>query len=436
MRSRIGIIGAVMALSLAVLGVPSTGSASVRMPEPGPGPGPAKVKAKSSDGKEHPPIKVKQPAVPGSVDHPLYLEVFAYGVNATPLVTTTGGPSGYFPSVIKNMLGLTGDGTGQTIAIVTAYDHPYIAQDLATFNTQFGLPAPPSFKKLTQTGATTGYPIADPGWALETALDVQWAHAIAPKASIVLIEAKTSAYADMMTALTYAATKVTASVISNSWGSVEFSTQTTYDAKCKLTAKLCVFSTGDTGNPGSYPAYNPYVLAVGGTTLGLSIAVDGSTVVDSETAWAGSGGGVSLYEAKPSYQNAVNATTKRGTSDVSYNADPATGVPVYSSYPYNGQVGWFQMGGTSAGAPQWAGILAVANQQRVALKKTVLAAQPSTGVFKAHTAIYGLTTGMADITSGTNGTCGAVCTAITGYDFVTGKGSPRKGIDAALKATP
>ncbi|MCJ7673155.1 MAG: hypothetical protein MUP67_14095 [Acidimicrobiia bacterium] len=158
--------------------------------------------------------------------------------------------------------------------------------------------------------------------------------------------------------------------------------------------------------------------------------------MDSETAWSGSGGGVSLYAAKPPYQNAVNATTKRGTADVSYNADPATGVPVYSSYPYNGQVGWFQMGGTSAGAPQWAGILAVANQQRLAARKKVLAAQPTTGVYKAHTDIYGLTTGMADITSGTNGTCGTICTAGTGYDFVTGKGSPRKGIDAALKATP
>ncbi|MCJ7672119.1 MAG: hypothetical protein MUP67_08730, partial [Acidimicrobiia bacterium] len=97
--------------------------------------------------------------MPGGVDHPLFLEVFAYnGVNVTPMVTTTAGPSGYFPSVIKNMLGLTGDGTGQTIAIVTAYDHPYIAQDLATFNTTFGLPAPPSFKKLSQTGRTSPLP--------------------------------------------------------------------------------------------------------------------------------------------------------------------------------------------------------------------------------------------------------------------------------------
>lgn len=433
MRSRIGIIGAVMALSLAVLGVPPTGSASVQMPEPGPGP--AAVQASSSDGLQHAPIRVKQPAVPGGVIHPLALNVFSY-VDSQPLVTTKDGPSGYFPSVIRNMLGLTGDGRGQTIAIVAAYDHPYIAQDLAKFNATFGLPAPPSFKKVSQTGSTSVLPAPDPGWALEIALDVQWAHAIAPLANIVLVEANSTSYSDMMTALTYAATKTGASVISNSWGSVEFAAQSTYDSKCKLSKSLCVFATGDYGYPGSYPSFNPFVLAVGGTTLNLSVAGDGSTVVDSETAWTGSGGGVSLYAAKPSYQNAVNPTTKRGTSDVSYNADPATGVPVYSSYPYNGQVGWFQMGGTSAGAPQWAGILAVANQQRVAVRKGVLAAQPKTGLFMAHNAIYGLTTGVADITSGTNGTCGAFCTATTGFDFVTGKGSPRKGIDAALKAAP
>ncbi len=422
-----GLVALTMAVAV-VLAAPVSAS-----PVPAPGPGPASVPGRSSDGRNHPPLEVAQ--APGGVRHPLELNVFAYD-GVTPLVTTTAGPSGYFPSTIRNMLKLTGDGTGQTIAIVAAYDHPYIAADLATFNATFGLPAPPSFKKVSQTGSTTALPAPNAGWALEIALDVQWAHAIAPKASILLVEANSASYSDMMTALTYAATKSTASVISNSWGSTEFSTQSTFDARCKLTAKLCVFSTGDYGNPGSYPAYNPFVLAVGGTTLNLSIALDGSTLVNSETAWSGSGGGVSLYAAKPSYQNAVNPYTKRGTSDVSYNADPSTGVPVYSSYPYNGQVGWFQMGGTSAGAPQWAGILAVANQQRLAASKKVLAAQPTAGVFMAHTNIYALTTGMADIVSGSNGPCGTLCTARTGFDFVTGKGSPRSGIDAALKARP
>ncbi|MSO78811.1 MAG: peptidase S8/S53 subtilisin kexin sedolisin [Acidimicrobiia bacterium] len=421
--------------TVALCGLVLTATSNATPTAPPNEPGPALVRGKSSDGLRHAPVKVRQDQSPGAVEHPLYLNVFAYDVVGKPLVTTTGSPSGYFPSVIKNMLGLTGDGAGQTIAIVVAFDHPYIAADLATFDTTFGLPAPPSFKKVSQTGSTTVLPAPDASWALETSLDVEWAHAIAPKANLLLVEAKSANFQDMMTALAYAGKQTGVSVISNSWGAPEFSTQASFDSYCKLAKALCLFSTGDTGNPGSYPAYNPYALAVGGTTLNLSLDGSLNTVVNSEVAWAGSGGGVSLYETKPAYQNSVNSYTKRGTADVSYDADPATGFPVYDSYPYSGQTGWYQMGGTSAGAPQWAGILAVANQLRVTAKKAVLAAQPTTGVYKAHTTIYGLTSGLADILTGpTNGTCGVICTTKTGYDFVTGKGSPRKGIDTALKA--
>lgn len=436
----VAIVG-VSGLGLATPGEAERGlSAPVitRAAPPGPsGPGPAGVPGRSSDGQRHRPERVDPTPKAGNVVHPLSLNVFGYGINGQPLLIAGPNPSGYFPSVIRNLLGLTGDGTGQTIAIITAYDHPNIAADLATFDTTFGIAAPPSFKKVSQTGSTTALPVADAGWALETSLDVEWAHAIAPKSPILLVEAKTSGYADMLAALAYGASQSGVSVVSNSWGSVEFSTQTSFDSYCKLAKALCVFSTGDTGNPGSYPASSPYALAVGGTTQALSLDGSQNTVVTSEVSWSGSGGGVSLYEAKPSYQNSVNTFTKRGTPDVSYNADPATGVPVYDSYVYSGQSGWYQMGGTSAGAPQWAGILAVTNQLRVAAKKAVLAAQPTAGVYKAHAAIYSLTSGLFDITTGVaNGVCGAVCTTKAGYDFVTGRGSPRKGIDTALKATP
>ena len=125
-------------------------------------------------------------------------------------------------------------------------------------------------------------------------------------------------------------------------------------------------------------------------------------------------------------------------SDVSYDADPATGFAVYDSTAYLGQAGWFQMGGTSAGAPQWSAILAVANGLRKAAGKTTLAAwNASTSTFPAHSAVYGATSGVADIVSGpTNGTCGTVCTPRVGWDTVTGRGSPRPGIDLALKAAP
>jgi subtilase family serine protease len=131
----------------------------------------------------------------------------------------------------------------------------------------------------------------------------------------------------------------------------------------------------------------------------------------------------------------VNATTKRGIPDVSYDADPNTGFSVYDTVPYQGLSGWLQVGGTSAGAPQWAGILAVADQARKTAGKGPLAGWVS-NVFKADAALYGLTSGLGDITTGTNGACGATCTAKAGYDFATGLGSPRKGIGTALTASP
>jgi subtilase family serine protease len=364
----------------------------------------------------------------GGVVHPLSLEVHALDANGVPLLSTAG-PTGYTPARIRASLGLTGTGAGQTIAIVVAYNHPNIAADLATFDSTFGLPAPPSFKKVSQSGSTTSLPVTDAGWALETSLDVEWAHAIAPGAGILLVEATSSSFANLDTAIAYAAKQSAVTVISNSWGATEFNGETTLDSYCKQSAKLCVFSSGDNGNPAAYPSTSPYVLSVGGTTLQLA----SDNTIASETAWSGSGGGTSLYETKPAYQNAVNTTLKRGAPDVSYNADPATGVAVYDSVPYAGQSGWFQMGGTSAGAPQWAGIVAVADQLRKAAGKTVLAAYTSKGVFQAHTAIYGAASGLADVTTGTNGTCGSVCTTAPGYDFVTGRGSPRPGIDVALK---
>lgn len=151
--------------------------------------------------------------------------------------------------------------------------------------------------------------------------------------------------------------------------------------------------------------------------------------VTSETAWSGSGGGVSQYEAKPGYQNSANPYATRGIPDVSYDADPNTGFAVYDSIRYQGQSGWFQVGGTSAGAPQWAAIIAVSDQLRAVSGLGRL----SGGGFQAASIVYGLPAStLYDVTAGSNGPCGGVCTASSGYDFVTGLGSPRHGIDAAL----
>jgi subtilase family serine protease len=185
------------------------------------------------------------------------------------------------------------------------------------------------------------------------------------------------------------------------------------------------------------------VLAVGGTTLGLA----GDGTVTSETAWGcarcftGSGGGVSYLEPRPRYQHEVNPSGFRGLPDVSFDADPATGVAVFDSDGIPGQ--WLQVGGTSVGAPAWSAILGVAGQLRARAGKPPLAASH----FAAQWAIYRVRASLADITQGQTGpltsssedggvACGAQCQAGPGYDYVTGLGSPRPGIDTALAAAP
>ena len=388
------------------------------------------VAASPVDGLGSETVRVDEQQTAGTARHPLQLKVLGRRTDATPLLAGSG-TSGYTPAQVRSYLGLTGNGAGQTIAIVTAYDAPNAAKDLAVFNAAFDLPAPPSFRKVNQTGGTK-LPAVNAGWALEAALDVQWAHAVAPAASILLVEATTNSLANLMTALSYAAGQPGVTVISGSWGIPEYSRQKDYDARCRLTTAVCVFASGDTGNPPVYPATGPWAIGVGGTTLGL----DPNGAVLSETAWSGSGGGVSAYTPKPTWQSSVSAL-RRATPDVAYAGDPATGFAVYSSTSYDGQSGWFQMGGTSAGAPQWAGILAAANQLRKAVGKPLLSAVNASGATPLHTLLYGTgvrsTSALADVTTGSNGTCGTVCNAGPGYDTVTGLGSPRRGLDVVLR---
>lgn len=148
------------------------------------------------------------------------------------------------------------------------------------------------------------------------------------------------------------------------------------------------------------------MIAVGGTTL--SFNADGTLA--GETAWSGSGGGISAYEAMPAYQTPFIAGTMRAIPDVSYDGDPASGFSVYDSTRYQGQKGWFTVGGTSAGAPQWAAI------QSLGLTST----NPNfyAGAAQNYSAYF------RDAVSGSNGSCGTVCTASVGYDTVTGLGSP------------
>ncbi len=195
-----------------------------------------------------------------------------------------------------------------------------------------------------------------------------------------------------------------------SWGGDEFSTEGNYESHFLSSFGAVFFaSSGDNGHGVSWPAASANVIAVGGTTLHF----DSGGNFSSETAWSGSGGGVSSFIAEPGYQKTFsvpNANNKRAIPDVSYNADPNSGYPVYDSISFHGSRGWFKVGGTSAGAPQWAAIRAISRSVTVN-QLYIDAAKPSQ-------------TFLRDIISGTNGSCGYFCTAHPSYDYVTGLGSP------------
>jgi VCBS repeat-containing protein len=367
-----------------------------------------------------------------SAAHPLYV-VFNNHL-ASPFGTSS--PTAYTPAQIRHAYGfdrlsfvdshgqtVAADGSGQTIAIVDAYDDPNIRGDLQAFDRQFNLPDP-QLTVVAQDGSNNlpGTDPAGPGttnWEGEEALDVEWAHAIAPGANILLIEANSSRTSDLYTAVDYARNLPGVSVISMSFGHNDSSSDPgnnghfdTPNAKAAVGQWVTfVASSGDFGVISS-PASTPSVLAVGGTQL----SVDGSNNWSSETAWSGSGGGISQYQALPSYQQGVvpNGTTGRGNPDVAYNA--AFGVAVYDSYNNGTATPWSSTGGTSAGAPQWAALVAVADQGRVLTGQAPLDSLRQTIPW-----LYTFpSSDFHDITSGSN----AGFSAGTGYDFVTGLGTP------------
>jgi hypothetical protein len=337
--------------------------------------------------------------------------------------------TGYVPDQIRHAYGfdqirfqngaVQGDGSGQTIAIVDAYDDPNIISDLKAFDQYFGLPNP-VFTKVAQDGSSN-YPTADANWAMEITLDVEWAHAMAPGAHILLVESQDSSYTNLLAAVDYAASKPGVAVVSMSWGGGEFSSEASLDSHFTTpsghTGVTFVASSGDSGAPVSYPAVSPNVLSVGGTSLNL----DAQGNYSSESGWSGSGGGIGRFETQPGYQQGVvtQSASKRTNPDVAYDADPSTGFWIYDTLNSSGSSGWSQIGGTSAGAPQWAALIAIADQGRN------LAGEASLdGATQTLPMLYGLpSTDLRDVTSGTsNGNPNY--SAGAGYDLVTGRGSP------------
>lgn len=335
-------------------------------------------------------------------------------------------------------------GAGQTIYIVDAMNDPNVAAELNAFNTKFGLPA--CTVKTIAAGATTALPTAsatacelsvvystsagamtatqpayDAGWATEITLDVQWAHATAPLARIVLIEAASSSLNDLVGAVKVA-NAMGPGVVSMSFGSSEGSWTGSTDAVFNNPKMSYLAATGDDGAAVSWPAVSPYVLAVGGTTLSYT-----GSGVRSEVSWSGTGGGTSQFTATPSYQNSsvpgITTLAHRTVADVAFNADPASGQYLAVIASGSSTVNWLSAGGTSLATPQWAGLLAVANAERALAAKPVLGA-PHAMLYTQIASVPGTYASVfADVIKGSDGSC-AACTAKSGYDQLTGLGTP------------
>ena len=274
----------------------------------------------------------------------------AYGLNAITFTSSSG-------STVK------GNGSGATIALIEAYHDPSLASDLNTFDQAYSLPTA-ILTVVNQAGSQT-----NSGWAGEESLDVEWTHAIAPGANILVVEAKSQSLQDLLNAVNTARNTAGVNVVSMSWGFSEMTNESSYDSYFTTPAGhvgiTFIAAGGDSGTV-EYPSASPNVLSVGGTTLTLS----SSGSYQSESAWYDSGGGYSQFEGEPSYQKPVQTTGFRSTPDVAFDANPNSGVEVYET-PLSSNQGWSSnqsawqvVGGTSLGAPSWAGIIAIVDQGR------------------------------------------------------------------------
>jgi subtilase family serine protease len=344
--------------------------------------------------------------------------------------------SAFTPAQIRHAYGfdkVTNQGAGQTIGIVDAYDDANAEADLGVFSKRFGLPACTTANGcFLKTYQASRKPAANANWAVEVSLDLQWAHAIAPQAKIVLVEASSNNLSDLLASVDVAV-RHGASAVSMSWTSGEISGERNLDNHFASSGVTFVAASGDSGSGVAYPATSPDVVAVGGTSLQL----DANGNYASETAWSGSGGGQSVYEYEPLMQSQFpipdDSRGKRGTPDVAYNANPGTGYAIYDSMGISGASGWFQVGGTSAAAPQWAALVVIANSMRATQRKTNLTS--ANGAL--YTAAKGRAPNFNAVNSGTNGSCGQMCDATVGFDYVTGLGTPQaSGLIQALVAKP
>ncbi len=394
-KAHLTVLFAVLAL-VATLVAPATADAASHANPPGPPPLPA-----------HAERPVCGPPVAGTAA--CHAHVVTTPDKVTPLATKSPEPGALTPAQLQNAYNLsapTGSpGSGPTVAIVDAYDNPNAESDLNVYRQQFGLGACHSgcFTKVDQNGGTN-YPRGNTGWGAEIDLDIEMVAATCPNCKILLVEADSNSFADLMTAVDYAVDH--ADVVSNSYGASEFSGETNYEPHFNHPGVAITVSSGDAGYGVEYPAASQYVTAVGGTHLTTATGGRGWN----ETAWSGAGSGCSSVINKPSWQH--DACAKRTVADVSAVADPNTGVAVYDSYGSRRGRNWYVYGGTSVAAPIIAGVYA-------------LAAPAGLGSTPARNP-YGDAGSLFDVTGGSNGSCGGtyLCNAVTGYDGPTGLGTP------------
>jgi subtilase family serine protease len=330
----------------------------------------------------------------------------------TPMISS---PPGLHPSDLADAYGLspaTG-GVGQTVYVIDAFDDPSAESDLAMYRSTFGLPdcttANGCFRKLNANGLTGPLPAADTQWAGEISLDLDMVSAVCPNCDITLIEAGDTG-TGMFTAVNRA-NLLGAGFVSMSWGGHETSASTMAamdQAYFAQTGVVYAAASGDDGYAKGviYPATSNRVVAVGGTRL---VANASNARGWTETAWSLAGSGCSAVEPAADWQVGATPCPKRGTTDVSAVADPATGVSVYQTY---GADGWTIYGGTSASTPIITSVFALAGAPNPTINPAAL--------------LYRHPSGLYDITSGSNGSCtpAALCTATAGWDGPTGLGAP------------
>ncbi len=321
----------------------------------------------------------------------------------------------YSPEQIKRAYGINRNfsAKGMKIALIEAYYHPDVQNDLDRFCDEFSLPG----TTLEIFGDMS--PAPDESWIVETASDVQWAHAIAPDAQIAIYCAASDEYGDLFKAVSDASAD-NADVISMSFGSEEFRTQTDYEEVFRFSDSVFVASSGDVGGKVFFPSSSPFVVSVGGTSLYLSPS--GSRLGE-EIAWRNSGGGPSLYNEIPEYQRIFEGIpelsgNKRATPDIAFYADSSPGFAVY----YTDKAGngmWTCVGGTSVAAPCIAGIIALSWHNDELKNKSY----PEFLYTLAGKTEYNTNSdSFRDIIKGNN----MVFEALVGYDLCTGLGTPKK----------